>query len=89
MKELENQIDSVKELAIIVNAREYSWTGKQISFEQLVVLSFGTFAPNSSTIYTITYAKGPDKKPGGSLVTGDVVDVKDKMVFNVTATSQS
>lgn len=80
---------SVKEVTLIVNASPKSWPGETISYEQIVVLSVGRFLPISSTIYTVTFSAGPEKRKTGSMTAGDSVHVKDKMVFNVTATSQS
>jgi len=78
-----------KEYDIIVNAREKKWFEKKISFEQVVVLAFGIYEPNGSTSYTVTYKRGEDSKPEGSMVPGDVVPVKDKMIFNVSKTNKS
>lgn len=79
----------VTEFIIIVNGREKQWNQKTISFKQVVELAFGNYQENSSTVYTVTYAKGPDQNPEGSMVKGDKVFVTNKMVFNVTATNKS
>ena len=78
-----------KEFDIIVNAREKKWFEKKISFEQVIVLAFGIFETNESTSYTVTYKRGEDKKPEGSMVNGDTISVKDKMIFNVSKTNKS
>ena len=75
---------------IIVNGREKEWNEKTISFEQVVELAFGSVQNNGRTAYTVTYTRGHhDEKPQGSMVAGDVVKVKHKMIFNVTATDKS
>ncbi len=74
---------------IIVNGREKEWNDKTISFEQVVELAFGTIQNNGNTAYTVTYTRGQNDKPQGSMVAGDVVKVKHKMIFNVTATDKS
>lgn len=76
-------------IAIIVNGREKNWSEKTISFEQVVVLAFETYVDNGNTIYTVTYKRGIDKKSEGTMVKGDTVHVKNKMIFNVTATDKS
>jgi hypothetical protein len=76
-------------ITIIVNGRSKNWTEKVITFEQIVVLAFGTYDPNPNKVYTITYDRGPHENPEGSMVKGDRVFVKDKMIFNVTATDKS
>ena len=74
---------------LIVNGREKSWNEKTINYDQVVKLAFENYVPNETTIYTVTYTRGSGKKPEGSMVKGDVVSVKDKMVFNVTPTDRS
>ncbi|WP_395974444.1 multiubiquitin domain-containing protein [Chryseobacterium cucumeris] len=78
-----------KQFKIIVNARQHEWTGENISFEQLVVLAFGSYDPNPGKGYTITYSRGWHPKPEGTLVKGTEVRVKNKMIFDVTATDKS
>lgn len=78
-----------KETTIIVNGREKPWNEKEITFAQVVTLAFGTYVENGSTEYTVTYKRGHSSKPEGSMVKGDSVKVKDKMIFNVTATDKS
>lgn len=77
------------EITLIVNGRAKSWTEKIISFDQVVVLAYGTHDPNANKIYTVTYDKGPKENREGSMVLGDKVFVKDKMIFNVTCTDKS
>jgi hypothetical protein len=77
-----------KEFTIVVNARQKPWNKKEISFDEVVTLAFGT--PNYDTaVYTVTYQKGEDKKPKGSLTLGDSVHVKDGMIFDVIRTDKS
>ncbi len=76
-------------ITIIVNGREKSWNEKEISFEQVVKLAFDNYVDNGTTMYTVTYKRGQGEKPEGSMVKSDVVKVKDKMIFNVTATDKS
>lgn len=83
-KRVENHL-----VTIIVNGREKSWNEKTISFEQVVRLAFENYVENDTTIYTVTYKRGHGEKPEGSMVKGDVITVKDKMIFNVTATDRS
>jgi hypothetical protein len=76
-------------ITLIVNGTLKSWAEKMISFEQVVVLGFGTYDPNPDKVYTISYDKGPHENIEGSMVRGSRVYVKDKMIFNVTATDKS
>ncbi|MDV4070599.1 hypothetical protein CMT45_02600 [Elizabethkingia anophelis] len=77
------------ELTIIVNARPHIWKEINISFEQLVVLAFGSYDNNPNKGYTVTYSRGWEPKPEGTMVKGSVVRVKNKMIFDVTATDKS
>ncbi len=74
---------------LIVNGREKPWNEKTITFEQVVVLAFGKYDNNPNKVYTVTYDRGPRHNPEGSLVKGERVFIKDKMIFNVTATDKS
>lgn len=80
----------VKDVTIIVNAQEHVWNKKEeISYEEVIELAYGSYVDNDTTIYTVTYKKGEDKKKEGSLTKGESVKVKDGMIFNVTQTNKS
>lgn len=81
--------DKYHKLTLIVNGRPKSWVEKAITFEQVVVLAFGSYDPNPNKVYTVTYDKGPHENPEGTMVKGDKVYTKDKMIFNVTCTDKS
>lgn len=74
---------------LIVNGRLKQWTEKTITFEQVIDLALGTYDPNPNRVYTVTYDKGPHENPEGSMVKGDKVFIKNKMIFNATATDKS
>ncbi len=76
-------------ITLIVNGRPKNWTEKIITFEQVVILAFGAYEPNPDKVYTVTYDKGPHENDEGSMVRGEKVYVKNKMIFNVTATDKS
>jgi hypothetical protein len=79
-----------KTFTIIVNARERTVTGPEITFEQVVKLAFENQPPpGSDVVFTVTYRRGIGEKPEGSLIEGHSVKVKEGMVFNVTETSKS
>lgn len=81
--------DKHHKITLIVNGRPKPWAEKTITFEQVVVLAFGSYDPNPNKVYTVTYDKGPHENPHGTMVKGDKVCVKDKMIFNVTCTDKS
>ena len=75
-------------VTIIINTREEQIEKGKISFDQVVKFAFPT-PPGPDTVYTVSYTKGADPKPNGTLVQGESVEVKDRMVFSVTATNKS
>lgn len=77
------------EITLVVNGRAKLWIEKTIKFEQVIVLAFGIYDPNPNRVYTVTYDKGPHENPEGGMVKGDSVFVKNKMIFNATATDKS
>lgn len=78
-----------KEFTIIVNARPHVWKEENISFEQLVTLAFGTYEDNPNKGYTVTYSRGCEPKPEGTMVKNSSVCIKNKIIFDVTATDKS
>jgi hypothetical protein len=81
--------DHDKNITIVVNGREKTVTGKELSFAQLVALAFDTPPTGENIVFTITYRRGSGNKPEGSLVEGETVKIKKGMIFNVTATDKS
>jgi len=75
--------------SVIVNAREKGWSNDTISFVDVVKLAYGEFSSNPNIIYTVNYKRGVMSKPEGSMVKGEVISVKNKMIFNVTQTNKS
>ena len=78
-----------KEYEIIVNGRPKVVTVKELSFFEIVKLAFGEIISDGRKIYTMTFKKGHDCRPEGSLVEGDVIKIKKGVIFNVSATDKS
>jgi multiubiquitin len=74
---------------IVVNGQKKEFAGKEISYREVVELAFENPWGNPNVIYTVTYTRGHDDKPQGTLVDGQSVKVKKGMVFNVTRTDKS
>lgn len=74
---------------IIVNAKQKPWARDKISFDEIVILEYGALSSNQNVIYTINYVKGVPSKPNGTMVKGETISVKNKMIFNVTQTNKS
>lgn len=81
--------DNHEPFKIIVNGKEKSWSERTITYEQVIKLAFDSYVENDSTIYTVNYIDGPAQNPEGSMVKGSKVIIKNKMIFNVTATNRS
>ncbi len=78
-----------KRFKIIVNARSKEVTGDDQSFEQIVALAFNPVPTGPNIVFTVTFRKGPRENPEGTLTPGGAVEIKDGMVFDVTATDKS
>lgn len=78
-----------KEIRIVVNGRPKVVADPTISFIEIVRLAFEDAVSTGNTVYTVTYKKGTEHKPEGTMVEGDTVKVKSGMIFNVTATDKS
>jgi len=74
---------------IIVNARPKEVTEDEQSFNQIVALAFNPVPSGPNIVFTVSYRKGPKENPEGTMAPGQTVEVKDGMVFDVTATDKS
>jgi len=80
---------SPSNIVIIVNGREKSVPDKDLSFERLVELAFENPPTGQYVIFTITYRHGPCENREGMLIESKSVKIKNRMIFNVTATDKS
>lgn len=82
--------DDPKTVVIIVNTREHAVDkNKEISFEEVVSLAYDGNPPSGPNLeFTVMYRRGEGNKDG-SLMAGQSVKVKDRMVFSVSATDRS
>lgn len=78
-----------KTFTIFVNTREKSWAEKEITFRQVVGLAFENPEFKPEIVYTVTYSKGEDKKPKGTLTDNQSVHVKEGMIFDVERADRS
>ena len=78
-----------KVFTIIVNGRKKEVSTKTLSFDQIVALAFSPVPVGPTVMFTITYRKGPQKNPEGTLTEGATVKIKDGMIFDVTETNKS
>lgn len=72
-------------LTIVVNGREKEVERGTISYEQVIVLAFGTSAPAVSQ--TVNWRRRDGEE--GSLLPGESVRLREGMIFNASATNRS
>ena len=85
----QGQEDRDKRFKIVVNARPKEVKGDDQSFEQIVALAFNPVPTGPNIIFTVTFRKGPRENPEGTMTPGQTVEIKDGMIFDVTATDKS
>ncbi|NDV70267.1 multiubiquitin domain-containing protein [Dysgonomonas sp. 25] len=73
---------------IRVNGDEKEWKKNVISFEEVLSLAFPAIN-HDQIAYTMKYSNGPRQNPNGSMDKGDIIYIKNKMIFNVTETNRS
>lgn len=78
-----------KKIIIYVNGEEKKVNKEKISYEEVIVLAFGSYDSSEGVTYTVTYYKGQSHHPNGVLVEGQSVMVKKGMRINVTKTNRS
>jgi hypothetical protein len=74
-------------VTIVINGRPREVQKGEISYEEIVAWSGVETGENIEV--TVSYTRGDDKKPKGTMGPGDKVKAKEGMIFNVTATNKS
>ena len=77
------------EITILVNGEEKIVKKERISYEEAIILAYGSYDSSEGVTYTVTYYKGQSHHPNGVLVEGQSVMVKKGMRINVTKTNRS
>jgi len=78
-----------EQICIIVNTIEEYVDPGRITFAELTKLAFPDMQITENTEYTVSYRKGHDEDPEGSLIAGESVKLKKGMIFDVTETDKS
>ena len=81
------QESHTKDVTITVNGREKIVEKRKYSFDEIVRLAFPS--PNPNFEYAVTYSRGEHPQKEGTLVSGQSVNVKEGMKFDVTETNKS
>ena len=74
---------------IIVDGRPKQWTSHEITYRQVVLLYDPNAVFGGDVDYIVTYTKGHEPKPKGSLVDDESTKVKERMEFYVKRTNRS
>jgi hypothetical protein len=77
-----------KTFVIVVNGAEKAVRDRTLTFNQVVALADGLPAGPNVT-YTVAYRKADQPRKEGTLGEGESVKIKDRTVFDVTATDKS
>lgn len=74
---------------IILNGRKRTLDCTQLSYNELVMLTDGPVGTEDNRVFTMTYFRGPASNREGSLSRGQVVKLKNRMVFTVVQTNRA
>jgi hypothetical protein len=78
-----------KTTTIIINATPHEVAGKEISYAQVINMAYNNAPPTGENFsFTVTFSRG-DHGQEGTMLPGDRVKLKSKMVFDVSATDRS
>lgn len=79
-----------QKVTIVINGQQKEIKKKKLSFEEVVALAYDGNPPaGDNWVFTVTFRKAHGNKPDGSLIAGELVKIKEGMIFNVTATDKS
>ena len=74
---------------IIVNGRKKTVSESRLTFAQIVALAFENLPTGENVTFTVTYRCGDGSDHQGTLIQGESVEIKNGMIFNVTATDKA
>jgi hypothetical protein len=82
--------EETHDITIIVNGQKKVIHKKTVSYDDVVNLAYDNNPPTGPNIvFAVTYKRGVDSKPEGTLLANESVRVKGGMIFNVTSTDKS
>ena len=76
-------------VTIFINTREFQWSEKEISYQQVYDLAFPNEPLNDGDLARIEYSRGHNGGGAGTLQPGEKINVKVNMVFDVYVTVRS
>lgn len=78
-----------KTVTIIINGKPRVVDKDVLTFADVIALAFDTPPSGDGVQFSVTYTKGHNDNPKGSLVEGQSVKAKEGMEFDVTPTNRS
>lgn len=76
-------------ITVIINGRPREIDKRTLSFSEIVSIAFPGVPTAPNIAYTVVYKNGPVDTPEGSLVEGQSVNIKERMIINVSKTDKS
>lgn len=80
---------STRVFNIILNGQRVEIEAGRISFSELSKLAFPELFGRDLICFTVSFSRGPRRKPEGTLLEGGKVRLVEGMVFNVSSTDKS
>ncbi|WP_298987333.1 multiubiquitin domain-containing protein [uncultured Roseibium sp.] len=77
------------QICIVVNTREILVDPGKLTFWEVVKLAFPKAQQDANTAYTVSFRKGHGGAPEGTLIDGEAVKLRKRMIFNVSETDKS
>jgi hypothetical protein len=77
-----------KEYSIIINGRRVTTSEHKLTYDQVLQLA-RIPEGGQTTLYIITFERGPHGHSEGTISVGGSIVIKDGMVFNVSTTNKS
>ncbi|MFE1199519.1 multiubiquitin domain-containing protein [Streptomyces viridiviolaceus] len=84
-----SEIGRPRTYKIVVNGQERTVSTDTLSFEELVSLAFDPVPTGPNVLITVSFRHADQKPAEGTLTAGTSVQIKNRTVFNVTATDKS
>lgn len=78
-----------RKICIVINTREVLVDSGKLTFWEIVKLAFPNAQSGPNTAYTVSYRKGHGDNPEGTLIEGETVKLRKRMIFNVSETDKS
>ena len=76
-------------VTVILNGEQITVDKGKLTFEDLAELAFPNLFGRELICFTVSFSRGPKRRPEGALLEGDKIRVVEGMAFNVSATDKS